>query len=287
VRAWLLAARPKTLSAAVTPVLIGTALAYSIRDRIHWPAATFALLGSIFIQIGTNLVNDALDFKRGADTADRLGPVRVTQAGLISPDRVMAGAYVCFALAAICGVPLIMRGGWPIVVIGVASIAAAYAYTGGPYPLAYHGLGEVFVMVFFGLVAVSGSYYVQTLKFSAYAIIAGVACGALAVVLLAINNLRDIPSDRATNKRTLAARFGERFAIGEIEWMAIATYLVSSVLAYLLDWYLLTTLATLPLAVVLVQRVKHSTGAELNRCLALAGGLQWAYGLTFVIGCII
>lgn len=284
---WLLAARPKTLSAAVAPVLIGTALAYGGLIPISWIAFTCALLGAVFIQIGTNFVNDALDFKHGADTSERLGPIRATQSGLLTPSAVMNAAYACFAAAAVCGVPLIVRCGWPIIVIGVASIIAAYAYTGGPYPLAYHGLGEVFVMIFFGLVATEGSYYVQMLRFSSNALLAGFACGALAVVLLAINNLRDIPSDRASGKLTLAARFGERFAIGEIEWMALGAYLAITVLAYLRDWHLLTTLVSMPLAIVVVQRVKHSTGAELNRCLAMAGALQWAFAILFVAGCLI
>src|SRR5205085_3166834 len=203
---------PKTLAAAVVPVLVGTALAVNEHAPLHWPAFLCALGGALFIQIGTNLVNDALDFKRGADTHERLGPLRVTQAGLLSANAVLAGAYVCFGLAALCGVPLIIRGGWPIVVIGVVSIVAAYAYTGGPYPLAYHGLGEVFVLIFFGLTAVAGSYYVQRLIIDLMVLVAGFAVGALAVILLAINNLRDIENDRASNKHTLAARFGAEFA---------------------------------------------------------------------------
>ena len=254
---------------------------------LHWMSFLCALGGALFIQIGTNLVNDALDFKRGADTHERLGPLRVTQAGLLSPGAVMGGAYASFGLAALCGIPLIVRGGWPIVVIGVVSIVAAYAYTGGPYPLAYHGLGEVFVLVFFGFTAVGGSYYLQRLTIDIPALIAGFACGALAVILLAINNLRDIPSDRASNKRTLAARFGERFARGEIEWMAMLVYLATIVLAYLRDWHLLVPLVTMPLAVALVQRAKQSEGAELNRCLGLAGALEWLFGITFVIGAVI
>lgn len=286
-KAWLLAARPKTLSAAVAPVLVGTALAYGGRIPIDWLNFAYALFGAVFIQIGTNLVNDAIDFKRGTDTSERLGPVRVTQAGLLSADAVMAGAYVCFGLAAACGVPLIMRGGWPIVAIGIASIVAAYAYTAGPYPLAYHGLGEVFVMCFFGIVAVEGSYYVQRLEFSLIVLLGGIACGALAVMLLAINNLRDLEGDRANKKMTLAARFGERFATGEIEWMAMLAYLSVIVLAYLRDWHLLTTLITMPLAIYVVQSVKHSRGRELNRCLAMAGALQWAFAIFFVIGAVL
>jgi 1,4-dihydroxy-2-naphthoate octaprenyltransferase len=287
VKAWLLAARPKTLSAAVAPVLVGTALALERGTPLHWLMFACALGGAVFIQIGTNLVNDAIDFKKGTDTAERLGPVRVTQAGLLSANAVLSGAYVCFGLAALCGVPLIMRGGWPIVAIGVASIVAAYAYTGGPYPLAYHGLGELFVMLFFGVVAVEGSFYVQRLEFSLIALLGGISCGALAVVLLAINNLRDLESDRANRKMTLAARFGERFAVGEIEWMALTAYLCAIVLAYLRDWHLLTTLLSMPLAIVVVQATKHARGRELNRCLALAGALQWAFAICFVIGALL
>src|SRR5437763_6737229 len=245
---WLLAARPKTLAAAVVPVLVGTSMAMNAHAPLRWSPFLCALGGALFIQIGTNLVNDALDFKRGADTHERLGPLRVTQAGLLSPNAVLMGAYICFGLAALCGIPLIIRGGVPIVVIGVVSILAAYAYTGGPYPLAYHGLGEAFVMIFFGLVATGGSYYVQRLFVDIPALVAGVACGALAVILLAINNLRDIHNDRASNKRTLAARFGTRFARGEIEWMAMLVYLATIIVAYLRDWHLLTPIVTLPLA---------------------------------------
>src|SRR3954452_2397759 len=200
---WLLAARPKTLAAAVTPVLVGTALA-CIDSKVAWPQFVFALLGAVFIQIGTNYVNDALDFKKGADTHARLGPLRVTQAGLLDGDAVLRGAYVCFGLAALCGIPLILRGGWPIAIVGVASILMAYAYTGGPYPLAYHGLGELFVMLFFGVIAVGGTYFVLTLQYSIEAAACGVAIGSLAVVILAINNLRDIHGDRASNKKTVA-----------------------------------------------------------------------------------
>ena len=284
---WLLAARPKTLAAAIVPVLVGTALAYNAHTIFHWTAFLFALGGALFIQIGTNLVNDALDFKRGADTSERLGPLRVTQAGLLSANTVMTGAYACFGIAMLCGIPLIARGGWPIAVIGVVSILAAYAYTGGPFPLSYHGLGELFVMLFFGIVAVGGSFYVQRLTIDISVLVAGIAVGALAVLLLAINNLRDIDNDRKSSKRTLAARFGERFARGEIEWMALTVYIATGIVAYARDWHLLAPVVTLPLAVVLVQRVKHSDGAELNRCLAMAGALEWLYGITFVIGAVI
>ena len=201
--------------------------------RSQWPPFVFALLGAVFIQIGTNYVNDALDFKKGADTHTRLGPLRVTQAGLLDADAVLRGAYVCFGLAALCGIPLILRGGWPIAIVGVASIVAAYAYTGGPYPLAYHGLGELFVMIFFGFTAVCGSFYLQRLTLDATAWIGGFAVGSLAVVILAINNLRDIDNDRASNKRTLAARFGAAFARTEIVVFALAPFVCVAAIAYL------------------------------------------------------
>jgi 1,4-dihydroxy-2-naphthoate octaprenyltransferase len=282
---WLLAARPKTLAAAVTPVLVGTALARVDSTAVHWPAFLFALFGAVFIQIGTNYVNDALDFKKGADTHGRLGPLRVTQAGLLGAETVLRGAYVCFVLAALCGIPLILRGGWPIAVIGIASIVAAYAYTGGPYPLAYHGLGELFVMVFFGFVAVGGSFYLQRLTLDTTAWIGGFAVGSLAVVILAINNLRDIDNDRASNKRTLAARFGSRFARGEIVVFALAPFCCVLAIARLRSsWLLVIPILALLLAAALLVRVARGHGAELNRCLELAGMLEWIFGILYVVG---
>lgn len=282
---WLLAARPKTLAAAVTPVIVGTALAFANLATIHWPSFAFALLGAVFIQVGTNYVNDALDFRKGADTQARLGPTRVTQAGLLSAEAVLRGAYLCFFLAAVCGIPLILRGGWPIAAIGIASIVAAYAYTGGPYPLAYHGLGEVFVMIFFGFVAVCGSFYLQALMIEPVAWIGGFAVGSLAVVILAINNLRDFDNDRASNKRTLAARFGTTFAYAEIVVFAIAPFLCVAAIAFVRrsTTLLIPMLALIP-ALALLVRVARSRGAELNRCLALAGALEWSVGILYAIG---
>ena len=284
IRAWLLASRPKTLAAAVAPVIIGTALVLREGLPVDWRLAACALLGAIFIQIGTNFVNDALDFRKGADTSERLGPLRVTQAGLLSAETVLRGAYVCFAIAALFGIPLILGGGWPLLVIGVSSILAAYAYTGGPYPLAYHGLGELFVLVFFGLVAVGGTYYVLALKYSAAAALAGIAAGSLAVVLLAINNLRDMENDRRAGKRTVAVRIGERGARLEIVAALIIPY--AAVLA-IRDASLFLVALSLPLAIVLIARVHRTRGAELNRSLAVAGALQWAFSLLFLVGALI
>lgn len=271
--AWILAARPKTLSASVVPVLVGTALAHTI----NWTIFFCALGGAVCIQIGTNLVNDALDFKRGADTEERVGPLRVTQAGLLSARSVLIGAVICFVIAALFGIPLLMRAGWPLLVIGLTSIAAAYAYTGGPYPLAYHGLGELFVLIFFGFVAVGGSYYVQRLRLDGDVLVAGFSVGCLAVALLAINNLRDIGNDRASNKKTLAVRLGEKFARVEIVICVLAPFMAIAPI----NWF---PLIGLPLALVLLRCVERAKAAELNRCLAMAGGLQWAFGILFVIG---
>jgi len=282
---WLLAARPKTLSAAAVPVFLGSALAADEPPGVSWWMFTCALAGALLIQIATNFINDALDFKKGADTGERLGPVRVTQAGLISAEAVMRGAWICLFLAAVCGVPLLQRGGWPMLVIGLASIAAAYGYTGGPYPLAYHGLGELFVLIFFGFVAVGGTFYVHSLQLTQPALLAGFAAGALATVLLVINNLRDVESDRRSNKKTLVVRFGEGFARAEIVFFALAPFGAVALIAWIQNaWGLLLVLASLPLAVMVVVRALRSRGAELNRALAMAGALQWAFGLLFVIG---
>jgi 1,4-dihydroxy-2-naphthoate octaprenyltransferase len=282
---WLLAARPKTLSAAVVPVMLGLALA---PRPIHIGLAACTLFGALFIQIATNFINDALDFRKGADTAERLGPVRVTQAGLISAEAVMRAAYVCFGLAALCGIPLIMRGGWPLLAIGMASIICAYIYTGGPYPLAYNGLGEPFVLVFFGFAAVGGTYYVQALTIDRAVILAGFIAGSFATVLLVINNLRDVESDRVSKKRTMVVRFGEGFARFEIGFFALSPFIAQMFVSDLRDrTWLLLPLGAAFIALSLITKVRTSHGRELNRCLAQAGAVQWLFGILFVIGSLI
>lgn len=278
---WLLAVRPKTLSAAVVPVLIGTALAADEPTAITWWVFVCALVGALLIQIATNLINDALDYKKGADTAERLGPVRVTQAGLIGARAVMTAAWTCLIGAALCGIPLIVRAGWPLLLIGLASMAGAYAYTGGPVPLAYRGLGEVFVILFFGFVAVGGTFYAHSLQYTKAAMLSGFAAGSLATVLLVINNLRDVEGDRRSDKRTTVVRFGERFARMEIAFFALAPF---AAVALIGRPGLLLTLVALPLAIAVIVRVMRSRGAELNRCLAMAGALQWVFGILFVAG---
>jgi len=277
-KAWLLASRPKTLSAAIVPVLMGTALAAREPAAVSWGLFTCTLAGAVLIQIATNFINDAIDFKKGTDTGERLGPTRVTQAGLLSANAVMTAAWLCLAGAALCGIPLILRGGWPLLVIGLASMAMAYAYTGGPYPLAYHGLGELFVVIFFGLVAVGGTFYLQSLQLTRNALLAGFAAGSLATVMIVINNLRDIEGDCRSNKRTLAARFGERFARLEAVFFALAPFVAVLPITWL-------PLLALPLALLVIACASRGRGAALNRCLGIGGALQWTFGILFVISC--
>jgi 1,4-dihydroxy-2-naphthoate octaprenyltransferase len=223
---WLLAMRPKTLTAAIGPILIGTALAYK-DGYFSGLYLGLTLLNALLIQIATNLCNDYYDFVKGADTFERVGPMRVTQAGLIAPEKVKAAFIVVFGLAACVGVLLVLRGGWPIVLIGIASILSGLAYTAGPYALAYLGLGELFVLIFFGPIAVAGTYYVQTLNFSWPACIAGIAMGLLSCAILAVNNLRDLEQDKKAHKKTLAVRFGQNFANFEYVFCLLVPALIA------------------------------------------------------------
>ncbi len=282
---WLQASRPVTLTAAVIPVVAGVALAYADTGAVRWRLFVLALLGAIFIQIGTNLVNDVKDFERGADTADRLGPQRVTQAGLLSPAGVMRGAWISFALATLCGIPLVVAGGLPIVIIGIASIIAAWAYTGGPWPLGYNGFGEIFVILFFGLVAVGGTYYLQTGTWSAGAFVAGLGIGCLSSVLLAVNNVRDEAGDRLIGKKTLVVRFGRAFGIFEI---AALSFLPFGLGVY---WWMtdrspaaLLPLLSLPLAALIATRASRDSGIALNKVLKLSAALHASYGVLLSLG---
>ncbi|HEX5802952.1 MAG TPA: 1,4-dihydroxy-2-naphthoate polyprenyltransferase [Azospira sp.] len=209
-RVWWDACRPKTLSVSVAPVLVGTALAHAETGTwLAWPALV-ALLAALLIQIGTNLHNDVADFERGADTPDRLGPPRATAMGWLPGRAVRRAAWLAFAVAFVLGIALVARGGWPIVAIGLASLAAGWAYTGGPRPVAYTPLGELFVLVFFGLAAVGGSYYLQTLGLSAGALVASLMLGAFAAAVISVNNTRDLATDARAGKRTLAVHLGRR-----------------------------------------------------------------------------
>lgn len=207
-QAWWLALRPKTLSVSISPVLVGSALAFAESGAwTAWPAIV-AALAAVLIQIGTNLYNDVADFERGADTPDRLGPPRATAMGWLSPQAVRRAAWAAFAAAFALGIALVLRGGWPIVAIGLASLAAGWAYTGGPRPIAYTPFGELFVLAFFGLAAVGGSYYLQTLALSPAAVVASLMVGAFAAAVISVNNTRDLATDARVGKRTLAVRLG-------------------------------------------------------------------------------
>ena len=286
-KAWVMAMRPKTLTAGAVPVGVGTALAYAQGLAKPLPALA-ALVGALLIQIGTNLTNDYYDFRRGADTVHRLGPTRVTQSGLIEPSRVLGGALLCFGLAMFTGIYLVAVAGVPILLVGLVSILAGYAYTGGPFPLGYHGLGDVFVFVFFGLVAVEGTFYVQAHAFSWTVLCAAIPVGATGVALLAVNNLRDIPTDAAAGKRTLAVRFGERFAKREYVVALLLSFAVplALVLSRRVAPAALLALLAMPAAIAPWKRVrgKNGAGSELNRALAETAKLQLLQGCLFALG---
>ncbi|MEA2584086.1 MAG: 1,4-dihydroxy-2-naphthoate polyprenyltransferase [Thermomicrobiales bacterium] len=280
---WLLAARPKTLPAAVAPVLVGTAVAVAEGAAVPWVAAA-ALAVAVLLQIGANLANDVFDFRRGADTSARLGPVRVTQSGLIPTGQVLVATGVVLGASVVAGLPLVIRGGWPILLLGLLAILAALAYTAGPVPLGYYGLGEVAVFVFFGPVAVAGTYYLQSRDLSALAVTASIPVGCLATAILVINNLRDIPTDKLAGKRTLAVRLGPRktrIEYGALLGVAFLTMPVLWLADLLSTWWWLPWL-TVPLAASLVRRVASENGQALNPRLAETARLHLLFGLLFV-----
>jgi 1,4-dihydroxy-2-naphthoate octaprenyltransferase len=285
-RAWLLATRPATLTVGLVPVLIGTAIAHTMGALRVGPAIA-ALLGAVFIQIGTNLANDVFDYEKGADTAERLGPLRVTQAGLLKPGQVRRGMAISFALAVLAGIYLTWVAGPIIVVIGALSIASGIAYTGGPYPLGYNGLGDLFVFVFFGFVAVCGTSFVESGQVPRLALWAALPVGAIATAVLVVNNVRDHATDVKAGKRTLVVRFGRGF--GVVEYLALTglAYVVPIGLltAGFGGWALLLPLVTLPLALPLCRSVvRDRQGALLNRTLAGTARLLLLYGVLFAIG---
>jgi 1,4-dihydroxy-2-naphthoate octaprenyltransferase len=276
VRIWLMAARPKTLPVGLAPVLVGTALA-GTADVFHPLRFVAALLGALFIQVGANLSNDYSDARRGADTEDRLGPVRVTAGGLVPPRQVLIATYVTFALAILCGVYLIAVAGWELLLVGAASIVAGVLYTGGPRPYGYEGLGELFVFLFFGIVAVAGSYFVQTEELVWEAFALAVPVGLLASAVLVVNNVRDLETDRRAGKRTLAVRLGREHARTLFAAMVYGAFLLTPVtwlFGPLEAWLLLPWLA-IPLAAPIVRKVRARTdGPSLNEALARTGQLE-------------
>ena len=275
-RIWLMAARVRTLPAAIAPVLVGTALAGYLHV-FHPLRFAAALVGAMFIQIGTNLSNDYSDARRGADTEDRLGPVRVTAGGLVPPRQVLIATYLTFGVAVLAGVYLVVVAGWQLLLVGAASILAGVLYTGGPKPYGYEGLGEVFVFLFFGIVAVAGSFFVQVKHLDWEAFALAVPVGLIAAGLLVVNNVRDIETDRRAGKRTLAVRLGRprtRVMFAAMIYLAYVLTPVTWVFGPLKPWLFLPWL-TLPLATRVVRVVRNrSDGRSLNQVLAQTGLLQ-------------
>ena len=285
-RIWLLAIRPKTLPAGIVPVVIGAALAYDT-GIFHTATFLFALAGSILIQIGANFANDLFDYLKKSDDSERVGPLRVTQAGLVSPAQMKIATFVVFFLAFLVGIYLVYRGGMPIVIIGLASILFGVLYTGGPHPLGYLGLGDILVLIFYGPVAACGTYYVITLDFNSTVLLAGIPPGMLATALLTVNNLRDIDNDRRTGKRTLAVRFGRSFARVEYVLMLTGAALFP-ILIYLVDgahkWSMVSAAILIPGATAARSILTQTSGPALNRALAETGRLTALYGLFFSAG---
>lgn len=285
--AWVAAARPATLWAAVSPVLVGTACAYLVGGFALWPALA-AMAGGKFIQIGTNFANDVFDHEKGADGPDRLGPVRAVSAGLLSARQVRVAMVLMFVLATLCGVYLTWVAGWPVLAIGVLSIASGIAYTGGPFPLGYNGLGDVFVMIFFGFVAVCGTVYVQTGGVPAVAWIASIPVGSLATAIIVVNNVRDREGDAKVGKRTLAVLFGRRVALLEYGALLAAAWLSCVWLAVHVGsaWPLLPLL-TAPVALRLNARVRATEGRALNPLLGATAKLLVLYSLLLSAGLVL
>lgn len=282
----ILAFRPKTLTAALVPCVAGTALVKAIGLSWDGWVLFYALAASFLIQIGTNLVNDAVDFKKGADTEKRIGPQRITQAGILTANQVMALGSLCFLLAVLCGVPLVLKGGWVIVAIGIASVLMGYSYTAGPFPLAYLGLGDLFVILFFGLLAVTGVVFLNTGEWLQEAFILGLQIGLHATVLIAINNLRDHSGDALVSKKTLAVRFGVKFSRWEIATLCFAPFVLN------LYWWFegykipaMISMLALPLAVKITKNIFATEPSSVyNKFLGQAAGLHLVFGLLLALG---
>ena len=286
-RIWLMAARPRTLPAAIAPVLVGTAAALYAVDDIRWGAFFAALAGSILIQIGTNLANDYSDAKRGADTADRLGPVRVTSSGLIAPRRVLYATWIAFAAALGVGIYLATVAGPEILAVGAVSIAAGILYTGGPRPYGYAGLGELFVFLFFGLVAVNGSYYVQLEDLDLLPFLLSISVGLLSTAILVVNNVRDLDTDARAGKRTLAVRLGRERTRDLYLALVAGAFVVLPLGLWLGDGPAegLIALAAAPLALAPTRAVRTRTdGPALNGALAATGLLLAAFSVLLAAG---
>jgi 1,4-dihydroxy-2-naphthoate polyprenyltransferase len=286
-RAWLLASRPATLPAAAVPVFVGVGAAISEGATLRPLVFAVTLVCALLIQIGTNFANDYSDFHRGADHEGRLGPVRVTQSGLITQAGVRRGVFIAFGAAVLLGLWLAWIGGWPIILIGVLSILSGLAYTGGPFPFGYYGFGDLFVFVFFGLIAVTGTAFLQTGAWSQLALVLSVPVGLLVTNILVVNNLRDLPTDRAANKRTLAVRLGDKATRLQYALFIVVSYAIPLVLAIteVSHRWLMLTWVTLPLGITLTRTVLGGlAGRDLNPILKKTGQLLLLFGVLLAAG---
>lgn len=282
---WWLAIRPKTLPAAVGPVAVGTAVAMADERFLAVPALG-CFLGAMLLQIGVNLANDYFDFKNNIDSEERQGPVRVTQSGLISPSDVKCGMIICLVLAAFVFLYLGIVGGLPIIVVGIASVLAALAYSGGPFPIASNGLGEIFVFIFFGLVAVGGTYYIHAKALTTVAFMAAVPPGLLITAIMVVNNLRDIDTDKKAGKNTLAVILGRYRTIVGYKVLILISYLVPVCMLFLgmADGFILLPMSTFPMARSLMLKIECDLGTNLNELLASTARLSLIYSLMFSFG---
>jgi len=282
---WMLAIRPRTLPASAAGVIMGGALAWQA-GYFRLDAVVVCLLTALLLQIGSNLANDVFDFERGADTIERLGPTRVTQAGLLTPSQVKAGMAVVFILAAALGLYLAWLGGWIVIILGAAAIISAIAYTGGPFPIGYHGMGDIFVFLFFGLAAVAGTFYIQAGFVSPAVWWMSIPPGLIITAILVVNNLRDLENDRKAGKRTLAVRLGEKAAKFQYLSCMIVAYLILVPVAWLglIPWASLLAWLSLPLANRAAVVVLRQKGQPLNAALAGTGQTALAFSLLFWAG---
>ncbi len=285
---WILASRPKTLLAAIVPVLIGSVLAVNV-GKYHLAASIIALICSIFIQIGTNFVNDLYDFLAGSDSKNRLGPQRALSSGLITVTEMKWAIFITFFTTLLLGMYLVYLAGWVIFLVGILSIFAGIAYTAGPYPLAYNGLGDIFVFIFFGFVGTVGTYFVQALEINSFVVWASIPVGALITNILVVNNYRDVDEDKMHGKNTLAVKFGRKFTRLQYLSFMILSYAILIIVyfTYKQSYYIFLPLLSFPLAVKLIKMIYTLQGTELNKTLELTAKLSAIYGLLFAIGILI
>ena len=287
-KSWILASRPKTLPAAVVPIIVGSSLAYG-EGKFILLNSLIALFCSLLIQIGTNFVNDLYDFLKGSDKGDRKGPQRVLAHGFISVKEMKIGSILIFLLAFLAGLYLVYVGGTIVLIIGVASILAGIAYTAGPFPLAYNGLGDLFVFIFFGIVATAGTYYVNTFQFSLLSLLASIPVGALITNILLVNNYRDINEDKAANKKTTTVIFGGKFTQWQYIFLITLSYLVPIIFYIIFNYsyFIFLPLLSIPLALSLIKMLYTFEGEALNKTLELTAKLSGLYGILFSIGLIL